>query len=95
MITINGKLYKEERLQEARNHVADWRIANAKKVREQDTYAPHVREDVKDAMLAKALRYAEEVRLGMHDGVLSVQQRMVYYLTGKSFPICPKSENNS
>ena len=70
-------------LNKARNHVADWKIENAKGCRKQDLYAPHVTEEKKDYLLKKGLAYAEEIREGLHDGNFTIWQRMNYFLTGE------------
>lgn len=90
-ITHNNEEVSGEKLSAAVNKVADGMVESANKKRE-ESYADHVTEKQKDDILAKDLKYAEEVRRGEHLNNLSVAQRINYELTGETLPILPKVE---
>ena len=89
MKTHNNKTVSEADLIRARNHVADWKVNNAKAIREQDDYASHVSEETKDFLLCKGLDCAEEIREGKRDHEFWVWQRLNTFLTGECVALLP------
>ena len=58
----------------------------ARETRENDPYADHVTEDMKDLALVKSLAYADRVQSGVRLD-LSAQQKVHYKMTGECLPI--------
>ena len=76
--------------QETLDAVADKMIETAHGIRSEDFYADHVTEEQKNDYLARDLKYAEEVRKGVHNGNLTIAQRIRYHETGECVAILPK-----
>lgn len=82
--------YPPGKLQVARDAVADFWGDNARKMRASLEYAPRTTEDVKDAMLLKALRFSNQIRAGQVDHNFTVYQRPVFELAGESPALLPE-----
>ena len=75
--------YPAERVQSARESVANWWADNARAIRQSDCYASHVTEETKDEMLTRGLETAERVRRGEMDCNFTIWQRINTELTGE------------
>lgn len=83
MKTHLGKEVTAQELQNAREHVADEIVANAKVMRHSDHYADHITEDQKANFLNEDLLRSHEVAAGKHDHAFWCWQRMNTFITGK------------
>jgi len=82
--------YPPEKLQAARDVVADFWEDNARKLRNSDDYGLHITDDQKGALLVKSLRFANRVRAGIEDHNFTVYQRLIFELSGESPALLPK-----
>jgi len=73
-------------LVQAREKTADFFLENAKQIREENPYAEHVTELEKEIDYNKRAKFAEDIRVGKHDGNFTVAQRIHFYMTGESIP---------
>lgn len=87
-MTHAGKIVTGARLQAALDSVADDLVALAHAIREEDAYAAHVAESVKDARLAEMLAHAAAVRKGIWND-LATWQRINAKLTGECVALLP------
>jgi hypothetical protein len=90
--THKGELVTGARLHAALDAVADFYATNAHAVRASGDYASHVTEATKDAMLAKSLALAADVRAGRAMG-FSVWQRVNGELTGECVALLTKVQS--
>lgn len=88
-IDHNGKVRDGEALKKAFNTVADFYHKNAHSIRQQDCYASHVSEELKDDNLQKDLSRAERVRGGSITD-FGIWQRINQELTGECIALLPK-----
>jgi len=71
--THRGDIVTGEKLKQALNNVANDKIANVHRIRNEDMYAPHVNEEQKDENLRKGLELAEQIRRGEASGLWLAQ----------------------
>ena len=88
--THTGEIVKGKRLQDALEKVADKWASNARAIRENDDYAPHVTEEKKDLNLKRHLAYAEGIRTGENVNNFTIWQRVNTELTGDCVALPPK-----
>lgn len=84
-----GKTHAAPVAQAARERVADDWVQNARAIRSEDHYAPHVSEETKDDRLAESIAFAEEIRRGNMDGNFTAWQRINAKLTGECVAFLP------
>lgn len=84
--TANGEKVTGDRLLKALDRVACKIETQAHLLREEDPYASHVPEGVKDDRLAADLKLAQAVRGGEVKS-FTIWQRVNYELTGESVPL--------
>lgn len=84
--THTGEIVQGERLAAALSEVAeDWRRL-ARAIRAEDTYAPHVTDDKKQADMQNMLDRADEIERGVV-GSFTIWQRINTKLTGTCVPL--------
>lgn len=93
MLDHNGKAVSPDRFKAACEQLANERIRSAYAIRHGDSYASHVVESRKDAILRQNLLHAESIREGVVDS-FATWQALNYILTGESVPFLPKVVNN-
>ena len=91
-VDSNDKGYNEDQLQKAIKEVATDLRSIAHGVRMENTYASHVTEKKKKAILEKSLKYADDLEGGKKDiSALGLYQRINEKLTGERVATLPKT----